>query len=292
MGGGRGQELVEGLCRQTAVIGRAHEDFIVDERRRLGRRLARICKATLSKRSTNSAPTAAMTARSCSSPPSTRRALAEHSPSTRRALAEHLPSEWSSLDVRLISIEGPDDKTAYFISSLSTQDASRDDLAGVYCLRWDAEDFFMLLKSDDVGQVWRCCPMVAPERTRNRGNILCRPAFSRADRSRRARGRRERLRRNRRNSSAKTPEAAQTTQRLPGALAACADDLRASGGSAWLRMRRSTEAARRALRLSHAVQPCAAPAPHGAGSIVALDIARSNSSRTQIFWAKFKVTCR
>jgi len=65
---------------------------------------------------------------------------------------EHSPSEWAPLHVRLVSIEGPDEKTAYFISSLSAQDASRDEIAGLYRLRWEAEEFFKLLKSEYVGQ--------------------------------------------------------------------------------------------------------------------------------------------
>jgi len=65
---------------------------------------------------------------------------------------EHSPSEWAPLDVRLISIEGPDEKTAYFISSLSSHDASRDEIAGLDRLRWEAEEFFKLMKSEYVGQ--------------------------------------------------------------------------------------------------------------------------------------------
>lgn len=54
--------------------------------------------------------------------------------------------------VRLIRIEGPNDEESFFITSLAKAQFSRADLAELYHMRWEAEEFFKLLKSSYVGQ--------------------------------------------------------------------------------------------------------------------------------------------
>ena len=59
--------------------------------------------------------------------------------------------EWRPLQVRLTRIEGPDGP-AFYISSLDQEEISTADIAELYHMRWEVEEYFKLFTSEYVGQ--------------------------------------------------------------------------------------------------------------------------------------------
>lgn len=59
---------------------------------------------------------------------------------------------WKPLRVRLVRIEGPDGEPSFYVTSLPSAQFTRRDLAELYHMRWEIEEFFKLLKSSYAGQ--------------------------------------------------------------------------------------------------------------------------------------------
>ena len=62
------------------------------------------------------------------------------------------PGKQPPLRVRAVKLLTPSGNTAYFLTSLRGQDASRKDLAQLYHLRWEIEEYYKLFKSEYIGQ--------------------------------------------------------------------------------------------------------------------------------------------
>jgi len=60
-------------------------------------------------------------------------------------------SEWKDLEVRLTRIESPNGP-AFYISSLGQKEVSVADIAELYHMRWEVEEYFKLFTSEYVGQ--------------------------------------------------------------------------------------------------------------------------------------------
>lgn len=60
-------------------------------------------------------------------------------------------SEITSLDVRAVRVEGPDGP-AFYVTSLPTEIAPVEEIAKLYHLRWQVEEYFKLFTSEYVGQ--------------------------------------------------------------------------------------------------------------------------------------------
>lgn len=61
------------------------------------------------------------------------------------------PKTWTRLTLRMLRIT-IDGNTSYFVTSLRRIDATRAQIAQLYHMRWQAEEFFKLLKGDYIGQ--------------------------------------------------------------------------------------------------------------------------------------------
>ena len=59
--------------------------------------------------------------------------------------------DWSPLQVRLTRIEGPDGP-AFYISSLDSDEITEADIAELYHMRWEAEEYFKLFTAEYIGQ--------------------------------------------------------------------------------------------------------------------------------------------
>ena len=59
---------------------------------------------------------------------------------------------WEPIRARLVRIAGPDGEDAFYVTSLPHEEFAREAIAELYHLRWEAEEFFKLLKSGYVGQ--------------------------------------------------------------------------------------------------------------------------------------------
>ncbi len=59
--------------------------------------------------------------------------------------------EWRPLRVRLTRLEGPDGPS-FYISSLLSDEISHADIAELYHMRWEAEEYFKLFTSEYIGQ--------------------------------------------------------------------------------------------------------------------------------------------
>jgi hypothetical protein len=59
--------------------------------------------------------------------------------------------EWSPLQVRLTRIDGPDGP-AFYVSSLDPGEVTEADIAELYHMRWEAEEYFKLFTSEYIGQ--------------------------------------------------------------------------------------------------------------------------------------------
>jgi len=64
---------------------------------------------------------------------------------------EGSPQSWTPLTLRVLQIT-IDGSTSYFVTSLRRKDATRVQIAQLYHLRWQAEEFFKLMKSEYIGQ--------------------------------------------------------------------------------------------------------------------------------------------
>lgn len=65
---------------------------------------------------------------------------------------EDSPRAWTRLTLRAIQLTTPDGSTSYFLTSLRRMGITRAQLAELYHLRWQAEEFFKLMKGDYIGQ--------------------------------------------------------------------------------------------------------------------------------------------
>jgi len=65
---------------------------------------------------------------------------------------EGSPADWKQLSVRIVRQDTPDGGETFFLTSLSEEDFTREDLRELYHLRWEAEEFYKLFKSQYVGQ--------------------------------------------------------------------------------------------------------------------------------------------
>ncbi len=61
-------------------------------------------------------------------------------------------SDWQPLRTRLVRVEGRDGEPAFYATSLRREEVSRAGIAELYHLRWEAEEFYKLLKSSYCGQ--------------------------------------------------------------------------------------------------------------------------------------------
>ncbi len=64
---------------------------------------------------------------------------------------EGSPESWTALKLRVLQIT-IDGSTSYFVTSLRRKDATRVQIAQLYHLRWQAEEFYKLMKGDYIGQ--------------------------------------------------------------------------------------------------------------------------------------------
>jgi len=62
------------------------------------------------------------------------------------------PTEWTRLILRAIRLRGPDGSESFFLTTLRRPSFSRAQLRGLYRLRWEAEEFYKLLKGPYIGQ--------------------------------------------------------------------------------------------------------------------------------------------
>ena len=62
------------------------------------------------------------------------------------------PHEWSRLTLRAIRLKTPNGSTSFFLTTLRRTQVSRSQLGQLYHLRWEAEEFFKLMKGDYIGQ--------------------------------------------------------------------------------------------------------------------------------------------
>ncbi len=62
------------------------------------------------------------------------------------------PSHWTRLDLRAVKITGPDGTACFFITSLQQGKFGLGQLAELYHMRWDVEEFFKVMKGPYIGQ--------------------------------------------------------------------------------------------------------------------------------------------
>jgi len=62
------------------------------------------------------------------------------------------PSHWKQITVRCIRVKAPDGSETFFFTSLRKPEFSRAQLRDLYHLRWEAEEFYKLLKGPYIGQ--------------------------------------------------------------------------------------------------------------------------------------------
>ena len=65
---------------------------------------------------------------------------------------EGSPREWAPLTLRAIRLKTPDGAESFFLTSLRKPQFTRRKLRELYHMRWEAEEFFKLMKSDYIGQ--------------------------------------------------------------------------------------------------------------------------------------------
>ena len=65
---------------------------------------------------------------------------------------EGSPPEWTRLTVRAVRLEGPDGTESFYLTSLPRSQFSRAKLRQLYHMRWEAEEFYKLLKGPYIGQ--------------------------------------------------------------------------------------------------------------------------------------------
>lgn len=62
------------------------------------------------------------------------------------------PPDWKTLVLRAVRLKGPDGSESFFLTSLRGGEFSRSQLHELYHMRWEAEEFFKLLKGQYIGQ--------------------------------------------------------------------------------------------------------------------------------------------
>lgn len=62
------------------------------------------------------------------------------------------PDEWEPLELRVVKLRAPDGSESYFLTTLRRATFSRTELAELYHMRWDVEEFFKLSKGPYIGQ--------------------------------------------------------------------------------------------------------------------------------------------
>ena len=65
---------------------------------------------------------------------------------------EGSPQEWTPLTLRAIRLKAPDGTESFFLTSLPKARFTRRRLRELYHMRWEAEEFFKLMKSEYIGQ--------------------------------------------------------------------------------------------------------------------------------------------
>lgn len=65
---------------------------------------------------------------------------------------EGSPEAWTRLTLRAVQLTTPDGSESYFLTSLRRTQVTRSLLGELYHLRWQAEEFFKLMKGDYIGQ--------------------------------------------------------------------------------------------------------------------------------------------
>jgi hypothetical protein len=65
---------------------------------------------------------------------------------------EGSPQAWTRLTLRAVQLTTPDGSESYFLTSLRRTQVTRSQLGDLYHLRWQAEEFFKLMKGDYIGQ--------------------------------------------------------------------------------------------------------------------------------------------
>lgn len=62
------------------------------------------------------------------------------------------PDSWKPIELRAIRLRAPDGDESYFLTTLRASQFTRRQLRELYHLRWEAEEFFKLMKGDYIGQ--------------------------------------------------------------------------------------------------------------------------------------------
>ena len=62
------------------------------------------------------------------------------------------PPEWSRITLRAVRLKGPDGTESFFFTTLRRSHFSRRQLGELYHMRWEAEEFYKLLKGPYIGQ--------------------------------------------------------------------------------------------------------------------------------------------
>lgn len=62
------------------------------------------------------------------------------------------PPEWTRLTLRAVRLRNPDGEESFFLTTLRRSRFSRAQIRELYHLRWEAEEFFKLLKGPYIGQ--------------------------------------------------------------------------------------------------------------------------------------------
>lgn len=65
---------------------------------------------------------------------------------------EDSPESWRPLRMRAVKLRAPDGSESYFLTSLDRHEFGRKQLAELYHMRWEIEEFFKLFKGSYVGQ--------------------------------------------------------------------------------------------------------------------------------------------
>lgn len=62
------------------------------------------------------------------------------------------PDTWRPLELRAVKLRAPDGSVSYFLTSLARGEFGRSELAELYHMRWEVEEFFKLSKGPYIGQ--------------------------------------------------------------------------------------------------------------------------------------------
>ena len=65
---------------------------------------------------------------------------------------EGSPSDWTRITLRAVRLRAPDGTESFFLTSLRRSQFSRAQLRHLYHMRWEAEEFYKLLKGPYIGQ--------------------------------------------------------------------------------------------------------------------------------------------